>query len=100
VTDLRVGRERAHRQYTAVDGNAAHLGDAPNVEDALGWRPQLARHLDEQVGAAGDRSPAAVLGEQRQGLGEIGRRLERRFHAHLGVPVSRSASRPRRRSRR
>ena len=80
--NVRVGGQRSEHQVAVVDGDAAQLVQPPQVEDALGWRSQLAGDLDHQVGAAGDRPPAVARRQQAIGLGQAGGRLERWFGGH------------------
>jgi hypothetical protein len=83
--DLRVRRQRAELHRVAADRDPAQLPETPQVDDPLGRLAELARELDEEVGAPRNRS-MGLGGEVLVGLAERARRDARRLDRHQAAP--------------
>ena len=74
--DLRVGGQRAQDEELTLDPNATQLVESPEVDHALWGLAELAGDLDHQVRPACN---GTSTGEQRIGVGQGARGVDRRF---------------------
>ncbi len=80
--DVRVGRQGAHHDLVALDGDAAQGVQAPQVDDPLRRLTELAGEVDHQVRAAGDRPCRRRLGHGGVRLDQVVRARDRRLDGH------------------